>query len=70
MAKDDPGAVTPAAAVARHLEWLEFALEAARDSAKGKGKTGFRFTLQAPSVMASSETASARWGFVVCMRSL
>ena len=31
MAKDDPGAVTPAAAVARHLEWLEFALEAARD---------------------------------------
>lgn len=31
MAKDEPGAVTPAAAVARHLEWLEFALEAARD---------------------------------------
>jgi len=31
MAKDDPGATTPAAAVARHLEWLEYALEAARD---------------------------------------
>ena len=31
MAKDDPGAITPAAAVARHLEWLVFALEAARD---------------------------------------
>ena len=31
MAKDDPGAITPAAAVARHLEWLEYALQAARD---------------------------------------
>lgn len=31
MAKDDPGAVDPAAAVARHLEWLEYALEAARE---------------------------------------
>ncbi len=31
MAKDDPAAMTPGAAVARHLEWLEFALAAARD---------------------------------------
>ena len=31
MAKDDPAAMTPVAAVARHLEWLEFALAAARD---------------------------------------
>ena len=28
---DDPAAMTPAAAVARHVEWLEFALAAARD---------------------------------------
>lgn len=31
MAKDDPVTMTPEAAVARHLEWLEFALAAARD---------------------------------------
>ena len=31
MAKDDSGAPTPAAAVARHLEWLEYALDAARE---------------------------------------
>jgi hypothetical protein len=31
MAHDDAAAMTPAAAVARHLEWLEFALAAARD---------------------------------------
>ena len=31
MAKDDPVAMTPAAAVLRHVEWLEFALAAARD---------------------------------------
>lgn len=31
MAKDTPAAMTPVAAVARHLEWLEFALAAARD---------------------------------------
>jgi hypothetical protein len=31
MATDNPKAMTPTAAVARHLEWLEFALAAARD---------------------------------------
>lgn len=31
MAKDDPVAMTPVAAVVRHVEWLEFALAAARD---------------------------------------
>ncbi len=31
MAKGDPVPMTPAAAVARHVEWLEFALAAARD---------------------------------------
>jgi hypothetical protein len=31
MAKDVPAAMTPAAAVTRHVEWLEFALAAARD---------------------------------------
>ena len=31
MATDDPAALTPAAAVTRHIEWLEFALAAARD---------------------------------------
>jgi hypothetical protein len=31
MANDDGAAMTPAGAVARHLEWLEFALAAARD---------------------------------------
>ena len=31
MAKDDPVAMTPVAAVGRHIEWLEFALAAARD---------------------------------------
>ena len=31
MAKDVPAAMTPVAAVARHVEWLEFALAAARD---------------------------------------
>jgi hypothetical protein len=31
MAKGDPVPMTPAVAVARHLEWLEFALVAARD---------------------------------------
>jgi hypothetical protein len=31
MAKDDPAAMTPVAAVVRHVEWLEFALAAARD---------------------------------------
>jgi hypothetical protein len=31
MAKDGTAAMTPVAAVARHLEWLEFALAAARD---------------------------------------
>jgi hypothetical protein len=31
MATDNPKPMTPTAAVARHLEWLEFALAAARD---------------------------------------
>ena len=31
MANDDPVAMTPVAAVVRHVEWLEFALAAARD---------------------------------------
>jgi hypothetical protein len=31
MAKDDAVAMTPVAAVVRHVEWLEFALAAARD---------------------------------------
>jgi hypothetical protein len=31
MAADNPKPMTPPAAVARHLEWLEFALAAARD---------------------------------------
>jgi hypothetical protein len=31
MASDDSTAMTPSVAVARHIEWLEFALAAARD---------------------------------------
>ena len=39
MATDSPKPMSPTAAVARHLEWLEFALAAARDEeARRKGR--------------------------------